>query len=228
MSRSQPLFGRPWTPEDDAVIRARYPNERTLTIAQALGRSVRAVYVRAQVLEVKKTEAYIPTTRWQKGHVPASKGRPFAPGNTAWNQGRRYGSQTGRMTMLARYAAGYRPPTEKPLGSLRLRTDRGTTYLERKFSMTGTNQSQRWRAVHRLVWEAQHGPTPPGHRVVFRAGMHTIEVEEITLDRLELVTHAQLLERNTVLRYPAELQAVIRQRAGLMRRIRNRARSTTA
>lgn len=228
MSTNRPFFGRPWTPEEDEVIRARYPTESSKALAAELGRSLQALYVRAQVLEVKKTEAAVAATRWQPGNVPLSKGRPFAPGNTAWNQGKRYGSQTGRMTMLARYAAGYRPHTEKPLGSLRLRAERGRTYLEQKYSMTGTNQSQRWRAVHRLVWEAANGPTPRGHVVVFRPGMHTVEFSEITLDRLELVTHAQLLERNTLLRYPAELQSVIRVRAGLTRRIRNLSRSTTA
>jgi ABC-type proline/glycine betaine transport system ATPase subunit len=58
--------------------------------------------------------------------------------------------------------------------------------------------------------------------------MHTVELGEITLDRLELLTHAQLMERNTVHRYPEPLKQAIRQRAGLVRSIRHRVRSTTA
>lgn len=222
--KGQIQFGRPWTAEEDAVLRERYPHEPSKAIAAALGRSLSSVYVRAQCIGVQKSAEYVATTRWRAGHVPASAGRPFKPGDRAWNKGQSY--RNGSDTMRARYAAGYRPQTEKPIGSLRLRTTRGLTYLERKFSMTGTNQSQRWRTVHRLVWEAEHGPTPRGRVVVFRPGMHTVVADEITLERLELVTHAQLLERNSVLRYPAELRAAMRRRARLERAIRDVVRAT--
>lgn len=222
--KGQIQFGRPWTAEEDAVLRELYPHEPSKAIAAALGRSLSSVYVRAQCIGVQKSDEYVATTRWRAGHVPASMGRPFEPGHRAWNKGTSY--RNGSDTMRARYAAGYRPHTEKPIGSLRLRTTRGLTYVERKFSMVGTNQSQRWRAVHRLVWEAEHGPTPRGHVVVFRPGMHTVVAQEITLDRLELVTHAQLLERNSVLRYPPELRTAMRRRARLERAIREVARAT--
>ncbi len=221
--RGQTQIGRKWTEDEDALLRERYPHESSKAIAAALGRSLSSVYMRAQTLRVQKTEAYVATTRWQVGHPALSRGRPFGPDNRPTHFGDR--NSAARRAMLSRFQAGYRPQTEKPLGSLRLRTTRGLTYLEEKYSMVGTNQSQRWRAVHRLVWEAAHGPMPRGHVVVFRPGMHTVLRDEITLDRLELVTHAQLLERNSVLRYPPALRTAMRRRRRLERAIRDVARA---
>lgn len=128
--------------------------------------------------------------------------------------------------MLSRFQAGYVPPSTKPLGTTRVKRTRDQVHLEVKFAEAKGRRSGRWRTVHRVVWEAEHGPTPPGFVVVFRPGMHTLVLEEITLDRLELITRAELLGRNSILRYPPELQAAMKLRGRLVRRIAERARTT--
>ena len=104
-----------------------------------------------------------------------------------------------------------------PIGSLRV-TKYGS--LERKVTDDPSlYPARRWRPVAHLVWEAEHGPIPSGHVVRFKPGMHTIEEAEITLDRLECITLAENMRRNTLHRYPTEIVDAIRARAVLNRRI---------
>jgi hypothetical protein len=79
---------------------------------------------------------------------------------------------------------------------------------------------RRWQALHGLVWEATHGPIPPGHKVIFRVGQHTTAAHLITVERLELVTHAELMRRNSYHnRYPKEVGQLIQLKGQLTRKI---------
>ena len=80
----------------------------------------------------------------------------------------------------------------------------------------------RWTAVHRLVWEAAHGPIEPGYVVVFRPGRRSANLDEITLDALELVTRAELMGRNSVHNLPPELVQIAQLRGVLNRKINQR------
>lgn len=98
---------RLWNPEDEELLQARYPHEPTAPIAKALRRSVSAVYLRAKLLGLAKSAAYLASPaacrlrrgdqvgaafRYPKGHVPANKGlrRPgWAPGRMSETQFRK-------------------------------------------------------------------------------------------------------------------------------------------
>jgi len=86
--------------------------------------------------------------RFGAGHTPANKGKtmPFntASAATRFKPGRRVG----------RAAALY-----QPIGTERLSR---YGYRERKVNDDMPLQ-RRWRAVHILRWEAEHGPVPQGH-----------------------------------------------------------------
>ena len=84
--------------------------------------------------------------------------------------------------------------------------------------------ARRWVAVHRLVWEAAHGPVPDGHVVVFLPGKRTAELDGITLDVVELVTRRELMRRNSVHQMPKELVELVRLRGVLTRQINTKAK----
>ena len=78
-----------WTPEEDALLRRLYPDEPTATLARVFDRSTSAVYARASILGLHKSEAYLASpaacrlrrgdesgkaTGCEKGRVPANKG----------------------------------------------------------------------------------------------------------------------------------------------------------
>jgi len=99
-------------------------------------------------------------------------------------------------------------------------------YLERKVTDDPSFvPNRRWVSVHRLVWEAAHGPVPQGHAVVFLPGRRTADLASITLDGLELVSRAELMRRNSYhTRYPKEVAQLIQLKGALNRKINRRSR----
>lgn len=214
---------RPWSADDDALVRARYPDQSTAELAQQLGRTLLSTYQRAQKLGLAKTAAYLASPaacrlrrgdnvgaahRFTKGHEPANKGlrRPgWGPGRMKETQFRK-GERTGKAERLY-----------KPIGTERVSKD---GYLERKINDSLPFQ-RRWRAVHLLVWEAAHGPLPAGHAVAFLNG----DKSDVRLENLELITRRELMRRNTVHNLPAPLPQTIQLLGALNRKINRRART---
>lgn len=210
-----------WTPAEIALLRAKYPDTRTADLAAQLGLTASKVNGAAKRIGLKKSAAYLDSpaacrlrrgdnigqaSRFPKGHVPVNKGlrRPgWAPGRMAETQFKPRRPEEAR--------------NYKPIGSLRMSKD---GYMERKVTDDRSVVSaRRWVGVHRLVWEAAHGPIPQHHAVCFRAGQFTASPDEITPDRLELVHRKDLMRRNSLYNYPKEIQDVIKLRGAVSRRI---------
>lgn len=74
-----------------------------------------------------------------------------------------------------------------------------------------------------MAWEAANGPVPEGHIVIFKPGMKTFVSAEITVDRLEVVTLAENMRRNSFhTRYPKDLAELVMLKASLTRKINRR------
>lgn len=198
---------RPYTPAELDQVRQRYANERTDTIARDLGREIASIHRAAAQLGVRKSPELVAqiarertlkpghgshASRFPKGHAPANKGvkRPgYAPGNMSATQ----------------FKPGNKPHTTMPIGSYRICEGQ----LQQKTSEAKGGNHKRWTPVSRLVWERAHGLVPPGHKVVFKSGRASVQLEAITLDAVELVTCAELLRRNSIHRMPAALKEVV-------------------
>lgn len=212
---------RAWTSEDDAVMRARYPDEPAAQLATELGRSIGSVYQRAQTLGLAKSAAFLSSTqsgrlrngagaatRFPKGHVPHNKGvrQPgWAPGRMAETQFRP-GERRGVAVRLYR-----------PIGTERVSKE---GYRERKIN-DDLPANRRWRAVHLLVWEEANGPVPSGHAVVFRNG----NKRDIRIDNLELISRGELMSRNTVHNLPKPLAQAAQLLGAVRRQIKRRERA---
>lgn len=218
------MKGKPWSDDALAELRRRYPHEPTAALVADLGYSASAIYQKARTLGLHKTAEYLASPaacrlrrgdnigeacRFQKGMVPWNKGSHFVAG--------------GRSTET-QFKPG-RPASEAAnylsIGSLRVNAD---GYLERKTTDDpGIYPARRWVPVHRLVWIAAHGPLPADHICVFKAGLRTTVLEEITPDRLECITRVENMRRNSYHnRYPKEIGLAIQARGALIRKI-NRA-----
>ncbi len=214
---------RPWSPSAIAILREVYPHMPTARIAAQLGRDIKTVYAKACALGLRKS----PELLAEHGrHARAGErgiASRFRPGNVPWNKGRHF--DPGGRCHETRWGPGHRPHTWRPVGSTRVNPD---GYLQRKVSETGYAPRD-WIAVHRLVWEAAHGPMPPGHVVVFRPGRRTTDEAAITLDAVELITRQELMRRNSVhTRLPPELARITQLRGALVRQINRRAREHSA
>lgn len=211
---------KPWTEIELLILRRFYADAPSAAIAAALDRPIAQIYRRARALGLRKSEAFLsdPFSGRTDGTVGVS-GR-FQPGITPWNKGkpgsaghhpnsRRTQFKKGEMHGAAQH-------NYVPIGSTRISKD---GYLEVKVTDDHPVPARRWVSAHRLAWEAVHGPVPPGHVVAFKPGMRTANRDDITVDRLECISQAENMRRNTLHRYPKEIVEAIRTRAVLNRRI---------
>lgn len=218
----------PWTADEDETLRLNWPRFPAFLIAHVLGRPTTSVHRRARHLRLKKAadfythplaalwngtqEAGSIASRFKPGGVPANKGlrRPgWAPGRMASTQ-----FKAGRLACEARNYV--------PIGTEKV--DLKRKVLMRKVTDDpSVYPAKRWRPVHVIVWEAVHGAVPEGHIVVFAPGLKTFVAAEISADRLELVTHAENMRRNSYhTRYPSEIGDLIRLKGRITRKINRR------
>jgi hypothetical protein len=206
-----------WTPAEIAILRRRYPHEKTAKIAKDLRLPLVKVFAKARALGLDKTPEYLASPdacrlrrenhpgvayRFQKGHVPANKGlrRP------GWGPGRMKETQFKKGQVGSKFV---------PIGTLRVNSD---GYIDRKIR-TDKKGSSNWRALHRILWEEARGPVPPGHIVVFKDGNKL----NCVLENLELITKADNARRNVMWKkMPKELAGLVALRAAVQRQINKR------
>ena len=213
---------RPWTPEDLAEVVRRYPHERTADIARDLGRPAGGIYDQANKLGLKKTPEYM--REIHGAHIVDAGARyRFHAEQSPWNKGIPGSTGNHPNTKRTQFKPGRRPEEAsnyQPIGTLRICKD---GYLQRKITDDpALHPRRRWVAVHRLVWEEVNGPMPKGFIVVFKPGMASTDPAEITIDRVELITRAELMRRNTRHNLPPEINALITVKARLTRLITER------
>ena len=215
------MNGSLWTLEEDQVMREKYPDVVTWTLARELGRRVSSVYGRASLLGLHKSDAFLCTPfsgRCRPGAM-LGEGSRFAKGNVPANKGlRRPGYAPGRMAE-SQFKTGESPPNTMEIGSYRLHKS-GT--LQRKVCNARGSNSKRWRSVHELVWIEANGAVPKGHICVFKPGTRTNVLEEITLDKVECISFAENMRRNSVHNLPKSLAQVIQLRGAVVRQIHRR------
>lgn len=214
---------RPWSATEVELLREWYPDIPTQDIAALLGISVGKVYNKAFKLRLKKSAAFWASdtaTRSKRAmQNPRLASTQFQPGNRPWNVGRK-GWQAGGRSAETQFATGISPPNTMPVGSLRITNNKGITQLERKIGTQSGSSHLRWRSVHRLVWEAVHGPVPPGHIVVFKPGMKTLVESGITIDKVDCISRAENARRNDPGRHSPELKALCQLKGAITRQVK--------
>lgn len=145
----------PWSPAELAWVKANSTRPR----AEAHAEFCR-IFVRADV-SLKNFVALCKRRGWMTGRT----GR-YVPGQESPTKGTRCAPGTGGQHPNARkhhFRQGERRGVAirlyKPIGTERLSKD---GYIERKTN-DGKSLRRRWRAVHLIRWEAEHGPVPRGH-----------------------------------------------------------------
>lgn len=207
-----------WQAADVELLRRHYADSATSDLATAIGCTVQQVYRKADSLGLKKGEAFLATSasgRTLRGGK-LSQATQFKPGLVPWNAGVK-GLQLSPATQ---FKPGQKGTNWMPLGSYRTSKE---GYLQIKVQDTGYPPRD-WMSYHRHVWEQAHGPLPAGHIVVFRPGAQTADPEQITLDRLECISRAENMRRNTFHRYGPEVAKLVQLRGALSRQINKRAK----
>lgn len=190
----------PWTEADAQKMRDLYPSTRTADLAVLLGAPLDLVYRKAQSMGLKKSQAFEATDKSGRIFIGGTLGKKtqFSTGQKPWNAGLK-GFQPGGRSVATQFKPGQHTGAAAfnwvPIGSYRVAAK--DNYLQRKTTDAGLGPRD-WTSVHRLVWEATHGPVPADHVVVFLPGRKSTELECITLDAIECVTRAELMRRNSI------------------------------
>lgn len=213
-----------WKECEEEFLRQNYADSLTVDLAQVLGMTIKRILAKANAMGLRKTTELIAATARERTSRPGhgSHKTRIQPGQAPWNKGTNFVS--GGRSAETRFKPGNRPSTWVPVGSYRIVEGN----LERKVNDLPGPNTVRWKPVARLVWEAAHGPIPPGHAVVFKPGRKTTDAALITLDALELLTREQLMQRNTIHRYPPEFADLARLKGQLMKAINHRTKKEAA
>lgn len=214
-----------WTEAELDHLRQHYPHRRTDEVAAEIGRSYSCTSRKATSLALRKTAVFLASPDAHRLDGKRGAGTRFKPGHETWSKGSKGLVGVQEACRATQFKPG-RPASEarnyRPIGSLRIN---GDGYLERKVTDDPTlAPARRWVAEHRLAWEAEHGPTPAGHVVVFRHGRKTTDAEKITLDAVELVSRQELMSRNTLHNLPKPLAELVQLRGVLTRQINRKAK----
>ena len=216
-----------WTLADEDIMHSAYPNEPTMLLAKLLRRTEKQVLAKANCMGLKKTHAYISAVARARsaaaGH--GSHATRFAPGTQPWNKGQRGLTGTQDACKPTQFKPGSRPRTWVPVGSYTVNID---GMLDRKVADGPGPRHHCWHPVHRLVWEAAHGPVPAGHLVVFTPGRRSAQLNLITLDALECISRAENMRRNCIRQNTPELVELMRLRGALKRAINSKATEAEA
>ena len=202
---------RLWTKDEDDLLRRRYPNESTDSIAADMGRSTSSIYARVASLGLHKSDSYAAqqAERNSSRLVQLGMQHQFQAGLVPWNAGRRFVS--GGRSIETSFKPGQKPHTWRPIGTERL-TKEG--YLERKVRDTCVTKND-YKPVHHIVWEEAGREIPPGHVLAFKDG----NKRNFALENLELLTRKQLMARNTIHNYGPEVAQLAQLRGAIKRQI---------
>ena len=202
---------RIWTTSEDDLLRSRYSDEPTESIAAALKRTMSSVYYRARRIGLYKSAAFLARLRSDVNQKLLLSGETtrFHPGQKPWNRGIRF--DVGGRSSETRFKPGQKTHNWRPIGFERMTWE---GYLERKVTDTGVKRID-YRLVHHLVWLAAGREIPPGHVLTFRDG----DKRNFDLDNLELLPRKQLMQRNSCHNYGPEISYLMMLRGQIIRKI---------
>lgn len=193
----QHLLHKPFTQEQEAVITARFADDKTDAIATAINRTVQSVRAYAAKNGLKKSAAFMASDasgRLKKGDTRGAATR-LKKGNVPWSKGKKMPEHIREKIARTFFKKGQLPHNTKQDGQVSVRVDvKGRRY---RWIRTGLNE---WKQLHRHLWEEAYGPIPDGHRVSFKDGNQ----EHCVLENLELVIPVALRPRKGVQRLPTE------------------------
>lgn len=183
---------RIWEPEEDDILRMKYPDTLNSELMIELDRSLSSIYGRAQLLGLSKSDAYIKkhgmrfTTescivgssyRWKKGNAPPNKGKKLQ------------GERLAKILQTA-FKKGHIPHNsyaEDGVVIVRNESQTGKMYQWVRIALG------KWKPVHILLWENKHGEyNKKTHCLWFING----DTMDVRLENLELITRAENVKRN--------------------------------
>lgn len=197
----------PWTNIEIKVLKALYPDYKCAFVAKVLRRSTKSIYERANIMKIGKSDEFKKSAlsgrmtalrimgvdyRFEKGQKPFNKG-------LSWDE---FMSPESHLESLkTSFQPGHIPHNTKNDGYISIRRDKcGWAYKYIRLSIAT------WVALHVYNWEKENGSVPDGFIVVFKS----TDRMNCEPSNLELITREENMMRNSIHRYPEELQLTMK------------------
>jgi hypothetical protein len=195
------------------IIRQRFPHERTQGIADDLGLTYSQVANRAFTMGLKKTlEFKRSESSGRQNLINGGKKFRFTPGHTPSNKGKQMPTEVYEKVKATMWKKGNRPHNWKPDGTIVERKDAdqsGRVYLYYKVA------DSKWILYHQKIWIDANGPIPEKHIITFKDG----NTRNCQLENLQCISMKEQMARNTIQRFPEEIQEVIKLTSKLNKKI---------
>jgi hypothetical protein len=195
----------------DDIIREKFPHMRTIDLANELGLTYGSVCYKAHRMGLKKSKEYLASeTSGRHNLIEAGKAYRFIKDHTPHNKGAKMPEHVYHRVKPTMFKKGNKPHNTQPVGTINFRADKDN----RTYAYVKIKDSD-WRLMHRVVWEQYNGPIPPGHIVRFKDG-NTLHWD---ISNLEMIDMRNNMNRNTIQRFPVEIQEVIKLNSKLKKKI---------
>ena len=197
-----------FTPEEDQFIEDHYLSLPSHLIERLLDRPRGTVRQRMKLLGLivpdKIKKKFVADSVFKRGVAPFNKGISSKEWMTP------AGIHNSKKTQFKK---GHKPHNTLFDDAVVKRRDKaGITYLYIRVSLA------KWVLLQRYIWEQSNGPIPEGHNIVFKDRNRF----NCNLDNLELLSNAELMNRNSAHRFGPEIFKIIQLRGALNRQINKR------
>ena len=195
------------------IIRQRFPHEKTQGIADDLGFTYSQVANRAFSMGLKKTlEFKRSESSGRHNLIEGGKKFRYTPGHTPFNKGKEMPAEIYEKVKATMFKKGNRPHNWKPDGTIVARKDAdqsGRVYMYYKV------RDSKWILYHQKIWIDANGPIPKGSMIRFIDG----NTKNCDISNLEMVSMKDNMLRNSIQRFPEEIQQVIKLTSKLKKKI---------
>jgi len=192
-------MNRTWTDDEEQYLIANYANTSNIELAKMLGKKdANAIGAKASHLKLRKSGQFL-----RESCKARTKGQ-FKKGLIPHNKGKKLSQETKEKLKPTMFKRGNRPHNAQPVGT---ETKDKYGYVWVKIA-----EPSEWKLKHHIAYGE---PVPTGHKVIFLDG------NKYNFERgnLQLVSNAELMNRNTMHRYPPELVRLLKTLNKLKKRV---------
>ena len=193
-------MNKTWTDKEEQYLIANYATTNNTDLAKILGKNnADRVMAKAFRLGLKKSSEFLSEQRKTLG-----QNGQFKKGLIPHNKGKKLSDATKAKLAKTMFKSGDRPHNALPVGA---ESEDKDGYLIVKIAEPNV-----WRYKHHIAYGE---PVPKGHKVIF------IDGNKRNFDKanLMLISNAELMNRNTMHRYPPELVQLLKTLSKLKKRV---------
>lgn len=188
-----------WSEEDLGILNEMFADNYTGDICAKLNRSYKSISEKAHLMGLKKSVEFMKKELARRANILKISGEAhrYTKGNIPDNKGKKMPKDTYEKCKPTMFKKGDTPHNATYDGHERL-NKKGYTEIRIR--------QGKYILKHWFVWEQANGEIPKGFIVVFKDK----NPQNLCIENLELITRKENMQRNTLHRFPAELQSIIR------------------